>query len=140
LTDLTITSPGKTFTDQIFTLKYEKGKHGVDTTSVVDVIVNGSAGSHTFSGNSIGDGQNFFTLTTSNGDTMSSVEIKIENGDKGFSDLEQVRISGLPVPEPSSLVLGVGGLSLCCLALLRRKTAIRKEEGRTDDIRPPLAF
>jgi hypothetical protein len=147
LTDLIISAPGMVFTDLIFNINYVKDKN--NKTSLADITVNGSSPSTTFLDNSLGNGQNFFTLTTTNGDTISSVEITIPDGSKGFSDLRQIRISGLEdsstsgqnvVPEPSSLALGLGGLSLCCLAWLRRKTAIYKEEGRIDDTRLPLAF
>src|SRR5262245_58732309 len=51
----------------------------------------------------LGNGQNFLTITASNGEVITSVDISALDG---FTDLRQVRIEqvpGEPVPEPASL-------------------------------------
>ena len=66
-------------------------------------------------------GNNFLTITTSGGETISSVTI---DSASGFQDLKQPRISGISgvtiVPEPSSLAL-LGSGVLVLTQLLRRK-------------------
>jgi hypothetical protein len=57
------------------------------------------------------NGQNYLTLQAAPGETISKASIYAPNG---FSDLRQVRISGIgsavPAPEPTTLLLLAGGL------------------------------
>ena len=112
--DVTFTVPGHTFLDLIF----NPFKPGNNNDLVVTVMTNTGPFMFTY-GDTHGD--NFLTITTINGETISSVTI---DSASGFQDLMQPRISGISgvtiVPEPSSmLLLGSGVLVLA--QVLRRK-------------------
>ena len=68
----------------------------------------------------LGNGQNFLTVTTSGGELLTDIDI---SADIGFTDLRQVRISGATaaVPEPSALTLCLAGATVLGVELLRRK-------------------
>ena len=108
LTNITISSPGHTFTDLIF-----NPDHGSGVATVMVVATDGTFG-FTYDSPGLGPGQNFLTMTTKDGETISSVTI---NAASGFKDLKQIRISGIsgvtvPVPEASAVTL----ISLVLLA------------------------
>jgi hypothetical protein len=73
---------------------------------------------------SLGNGQNFLTITTTGGERIVSTSLSYDNPG-GFTDLRQVRISGLAVvPEPATgimLATGLGILVVARAGSLRRK-------------------
>ena len=117
LTNVTISSPGFSFGDLIFNPDITgtigtKGGNAHITAVATD-------GTFTFD-YTLGNGNNFLTLTTSGGELMSSVSINYSLSD-GFTDLRQVRISGLTaaaVPEPGTL-LGACVITLVGLGYAR---------------------
>jgi len=83
----------------------------------------------------LGNGQNFFTLTASDGEVITDVQMTQETGSTGtfgWNDFKQPRVSGvctlvgatctpIPTPEPMSIaLLGVGLLGLGIAATRRR--------------------
>ena len=90
---------------------------GIATVSVLDNLGFTSTFSET-----LGNGQNFLTVVASGGESISSVAISYP---VGFTDLRQVRISGLTAPTvpDSGATLSLLGASLIGLAFLRRKLA-----------------
>lgn len=116
-----------TFTDAIFN-PAGVGQIGASGIARIVVIANNAQGkpepAALFSYN-LGNGNNFLTVTASNGETINSISIAAANG---FADLRQVRISGArgpiaTLPDSGSTVafLSVSGFGL---ALLRRKLSV----------------
>lgn len=94
--DITISSPGHTFDDLI--INPFKGSGTAEVTAIAD------GSTFTFS-YVLGTGNNFLTIHTAGGETISSVTI---DSSAGFQDLRQPRISGLAavaVPEASAVTL-----------------------------------
>ena len=85
-------------------------------TSSVQISVNGGA-AQTFS---IGNGQNFFGITATGGDTISSIAFNTNGA--GVADLRQLRVSGITaaVPEPGTWALMLLGFGAIGTALRRR--------------------
>ena len=133
LTSMEMSAPGFTFEDAIMDLNFGTGS--------AHVVALASTG-QTFDYN-LGPGQNFLTLTTTGGETISDIKVTETAGTTGFgwNDFKQPRISGLTaplcppgdigappnchpsevLPEPTSLlILGSGILGLG-LALRRRR-------------------
>ena len=90
---------------------------GTATISVLDNLGFTSTFSET-----LGNGQNFLTVVASAGESIDSVAISYP---VGFTDLRQVRISGVTAPTvpDSGATLSLLGASLIGLAFLRRKLA-----------------
>jgi PEP-CTERM motif-containing protein len=113
--DITFSVPGHTFLDFIL--------NPIDPAVANDLMVMVTMGDgSTFTYGPYGSlhGNNFLTITTTNGEVIASVTIDSKGG---FGDLQEPRVSGIStaaVPEPASLVLlGSGMLGL--MAMLRRK-------------------
>ncbi len=86
---------------------------GTATISVVDNLGFTSTFSET-----LGNGQNFLTVVASAGESIDSVAISYP---VGFTDLRQVRISGVTAVPDSGATLSLLGASLIGLAFLRHK-------------------
>ena len=114
INNITVTVPGHTFLDLIF--------NPFKPASANDLVVTAVTNDGTFTF-TYGDthGNNFLTITTIGGETISSVTI---DSASGFQDLKQPRISGISgvaiVPELSSLLLLGSGL-LGVAMVVRRK-------------------
>jgi hypothetical protein len=118
LTNVTISVPNGTFGDLIFnpSITGQIGTGG--GTANVTAVAND--GTYNFS-YSIGNGNNFLTLTTDSGTRMNSVEISYSTG---FTDLRQIRISELggAVPEPASMtIMAIGAMFVTTLGVRRSR-------------------
>jgi hypothetical protein len=128
ITNITISIPGGSYTDLII-----NPFNGGTAAGMANVSVVANDGTFAFS-YSLGVGNNFLTITTSPGETISSTTLSVANG---FGDLRQPRISGATVgggggaggnggvagsvvPEPASVLLwAVLGLALVGAAVRR---------------------
>jgi hypothetical protein len=123
LGDINFSLANGTFTDAIFNA-FIGGTIGVPGN--VTITVSGSDGNTPetlVTVFSLGNGQNFFTITAINGEVINSISISAPNG---FTDLRQVRISGAtgPTPVPDmGATLPLIGLGLLGLAIVRRRFA-----------------
>jgi hypothetical protein len=88
---------------------------GTETITVTDNL----GTTHTFT-MTLGTGSNFLTITASGGESIASTAISYP---RGFTDLEQIRISTAAfVPEPSSIVLaGTSVIGLLAVYGWRRR-------------------
>jgi len=117
INNITMTVPGLTFLDAII----NPFKPGSANDLMITVVTNTGTFNFTY-----GDthGNNFLTITTVGGETISSITI---DSASGFQDLKQPRISGISgvtiVPEPSTLILVGSGL-LGLVSVVRRKTSL----------------
>jgi len=114
INDVTFTVTGHTFSDFIF--------NADEPLADGDLVVHVTTNDNTFTFNyGIAHGENFLTITTTNGEVIDNVTI---DSAAGFTGLKQPRVSGVSgvgvVPEPSSMMLlGSGVLGLAYS--LRRK-------------------
>jgi hypothetical protein len=119
LTNVTITVPNGTYGDIIFnptitgTVGEAGGTLSVDVTDNFAVV-------HQFE-YELGNGNNFLTIIALDDQMIVSTTVSY-NLPEGFSDLRQIRISGVQldaVPEPGTLALV--GISLALFAVRRRR-------------------
>ena len=121
LTDISsITSATGPFGDLIFNM-FIGGTIGTSGGTATISVLDNLGGTSTFS-ETLGNGQNFLTVVASAGESIDSVAISYP---VGFTDLRQVRISGITAPTvpDSGATLSLLGASLIGLAFLRRKLA-----------------
>jgi len=92
---------------------------GGATTITVNAITSGGVAEApvTFTGLTLGNGNNFLTIVATGGESIVKTTISAPGG---FDDLRQPRISGPflgPVPEPSTITFLLTGLGLIGLAM-----------------------
>ena len=127
VTDISsITVPGGFFGDMIFNphIGGNVGNGGAATVTALDGLSNPWV--FNYPGSGLGNGENFLTITTTNGESITSVAISAPGG---FTDLRQVRISGADigsppvggrVPEPGAGTIACGfALGLLVIRRLR---------------------
>ncbi len=112
-------SAGGTFGDILFNefIGGGVGADGTTTITVNGIESDGSAAPTVVGTFNIANGSNFFTITSANGERITSVGFTSANG---IADLRQIRISGArAVPEPGSLALM--GLGSCVMGLVAHR-------------------
>jgi len=121
LTNIAISVPNGFYNDLIFnpditgTIGTPGGTLSVFVTDNLGVV---STFSYVLS-----NGENFLTITTANGEQIASTVLSYDLA-AGFTDLRQVRISGVAIPEPATVTMmatGLGMIAVCGLLRLRRK-------------------
>ena len=90
LTNFTFSVPGQTFGDFIFNPMIGGQPGGGGGTGNVSVVTNDGVFPFSYA---LGNGNNFLTITTSGGETISSVSFTVTGA--GFNQLQQPRVSEL---------------------------------------------
>ena len=76
----------------------------------------------------LGPGQNRFRIDSINGQFISKVTLTANNTDSQITSIRQVRLSGLIVPEPASMMLLLSGVAsaagMSVVSRRRRSTAV----------------
>jgi len=121
LVNVTISVPNGTYGDLIFNpdITGTIGRPG----SVLNVSVTDNMGVVSPFNYTLGSGENFLTITTTGGESIASTSLNYLDP-AGFTDLRQIRISGIAVPEPATgimLATGLGILAVARVRMLRRK-------------------
>jgi hypothetical protein len=107
---------GGTFTDAIFNMFVGGTIGSSGGTATINALTNDGLFQFQMT---LGNGQNFLTVTTTGGELLSQISIL---SPVAFTDLRQVRISGAAaVPEPSAVTLCLAGATVFGVRLLRGK-------------------
>jgi len=125
LTNVTISVPGNTYADLIFNPDIT-GTIGTPGGTLLVTVTDNLGGVFPFS-YTLGNGQDFLTITTANGERIASTSLSYSLP-AGFTDLREVRISGASVvPEPAAVTLLGTGLGM--IAVWTRRRSHRKPAG-----------
>ncbi len=116
---LSFNIPGHTFGDIYMNLfgLFETGYNGGTNDSVQFMVTtNDGTFTHTYSGLTGDNTNNWILISTSGDEQISSVSL----ADVRFYALEDLHVSGVTTPEPASLLLTGSGLALCFTRFKRK--------------------